>query len=364
MQRSVAVNVPDLILLDVKLPNIDGYEVCRGLKSEEYSRKTPVIFITAYGELSEKAKGFKAGGIDCITKPYEPKEVLAKVRTHLRLCELAESEERLRTLLNNAADAIFLHDLQGQITYVNQNACDSLGYSRGELLQMNVADIDTEFISHDHVKEYWKEAEFGQPVTLEGIHKRKDCSVFPVEVRLRLLHTAGKESIIATARNVTDRKEVEKKLLEERKQLISMFDSMDEVVYVADRENYDMLYMNAVARKNWGDGTGRKCYKVLQNRKTPCPFCSNDKIFDKNVGKTYTWEFQNQINHRWYRCIDRAINWPDGRLVRFEMAVDINESKLKDEELAKYREQLEELVERRTIELADAKEQAEAANLA
>ncbi len=88
--RSVAAEAPGLILLDVKMPDMDGYEVCRRLKADEHSRKIPVIFISALGETTEKVEGFKAGGVDYITKPFNPEEVLARVGTHLRLWELTE----------------------------------------------------------------------------------------------------------------------------------------------------------------------------------------------------------------------------------------------------------------------------------
>ncbi len=92
--RSVATKVPDLILLDVKIPDLDGYEICRRLKSDEQSRKVPVIFISALGETAEKVEGFQAGGVDYITKPFEAEEVLARVGTHLRLRELTEHLEQ------------------------------------------------------------------------------------------------------------------------------------------------------------------------------------------------------------------------------------------------------------------------------
>ena len=113
----------------------------------------------------------------------------------------------------------------------------------------------------------------------------------------------------------------------ERKQMLSMFDGMDEVIYVADPQSYELLYMNAPARKSWGDSTGQPCYRALQNRDAPCPFCTNDRIFGEKAGQTYIWELQNVINKRWYRCIDRAIRWSDGRMVRFELAIDIHDRK-------------------------------------
>ena len=92
--RSAEVKVPDLILLDVNMPGIDGYEVCRRLKTNERTRDIPVIFISAYEETVRKIEGFNAGGIDYITKPFEAEEVLARIRTQLRLRELTEHLEQ------------------------------------------------------------------------------------------------------------------------------------------------------------------------------------------------------------------------------------------------------------------------------
>jgi len=83
--RSLAVEVPDLILLDVRMPEPDGFEVCRRIKSNPRTAEIPVIFISAMEEISDKVKGFDVGGVDYITKPFQPDEVLARVHTHLKL---------------------------------------------------------------------------------------------------------------------------------------------------------------------------------------------------------------------------------------------------------------------------------------
>jgi DNA-binding NtrC family response regulator len=76
---------PALILLDVKMPGMDGFEVCRRLKQDERTRDVPVIFISALHEVEDKLRGFEVGGVDYITKPFQEQEVLARVRTHLEL---------------------------------------------------------------------------------------------------------------------------------------------------------------------------------------------------------------------------------------------------------------------------------------
>lgn len=83
--RSVAAKPPDLILLDVKMPDMDGYEVCRRLKAQDFSKKIPVIFISALNELDSRVKGFNVGGVDFIAKPFDAADVLARVKIHLDL---------------------------------------------------------------------------------------------------------------------------------------------------------------------------------------------------------------------------------------------------------------------------------------
>ena len=91
--KSVTVEMPDLILMDVKMPEMDGFETCFRLKSDERSRKIPVIFISALDEAIDKIKGFEAGGVDYITKPFQQADVLARVETHLSLRRLQKQLE-------------------------------------------------------------------------------------------------------------------------------------------------------------------------------------------------------------------------------------------------------------------------------
>jgi len=120
---------------------------------------------------------------------------------------------------------------------------------------------------------------------------------------------------------------------QELERLRALFDGIDEVIYVADPETYEVLFVNKKIEGMFGKHIiGRKCYAVFQNLTKPCPFCTNKHIFGKNLGRTYTWEFQNQRNQQWYKCIDKAIKWNGGKHVRYEMAIDItNQKKMKAE---------------------------------
>lgn len=95
----IGQNKPDLILLDIMMPGINGYEVCRKLKEQEDTKDIPVIFITALSDTLNVVKGFEVGGVDYIVKPFEEMEVLARVRTQLSLQKLVtEKNELIREL--------------------------------------------------------------------------------------------------------------------------------------------------------------------------------------------------------------------------------------------------------------------------
>jgi signal transduction histidine kinase len=108
---------PDLILLDVMMPGMDGFETCRRLKSRESTRDIPVLFMTALNETADKVKAFAAGGVDYITKPIEHEEALARVRTHLALRRLRrELEEQL--VLKDRFMRIAGHDLRSPLCLI------------------------------------------------------------------------------------------------------------------------------------------------------------------------------------------------------------------------------------------------------
>ncbi|MDZ8188920.1 MAG: response regulator [Nostoc sp. ChiSLP02] len=153
---------PDLILLDILMPGMDGFETCRLLKKSELTREIPVIFMTALSETVDKVKGFDLGAVDYLTKPLQHQEVLARVQLHLKLRTLTktlqeqnlrlESEiaERLRVeekireqaaLLDITSDAILVRDFGNQIRYWNQGAENLYGWKASEVLGMNVNHI-------------------------------------------------------------------------------------------------------------------------------------------------------------------------------------------------------------------------------
>lgn len=129
----------------------------------------------------------------------------------------------------------------------------------------------------------------------------------------------------------------------EYQQIISIFNSLDELIYVVDPETYEILYTNPVLKRTFGNVIGTRCYNAFQNLDKPCSFCTNKYIFGPHARRVYIWEFQNKSNKRWYRCIDRALTWVDGRKVRFELAIDITDKKLIEESLRRSEQKYKDL---------------------
>ena len=114
-------NPPDLILLDIMMPGISGYEVCEQLQSDEKTKDIPILFVTAMSETEDETKGLEMGAVDYITKPISPPIVIARVKTHLRLKEANDVLKQQNALLiENASlkedvERITRHDLKSPL---------------------------------------------------------------------------------------------------------------------------------------------------------------------------------------------------------------------------------------------------------
>jgi len=120
--QAAAAEPPDLILLDISMPEMDGFEVCAKLKEDPRLREIPVIFLTARTEVEDKVRSFEVGGVDYVTKPFQFAEVNARVRTHLELRrqkrELQDSYEKLTELqvLRDSLVHMLVHDLRSPLS--------------------------------------------------------------------------------------------------------------------------------------------------------------------------------------------------------------------------------------------------------
>lgn len=164
--RAAQTILPDLILLDVRMPDLDGYEVCRQLKTTPETEAIPVIFLSALNETVDKVKGFIAGGVDFISKPFQVQEVLVRVKTHLTLKHLQENlrqqnqtllaeiekckqieqelfaeKELAQVTLHSIGDGVITTDQWGHIKYLNPVAEKLTGWTITEVKGLRLTEI-------------------------------------------------------------------------------------------------------------------------------------------------------------------------------------------------------------------------------
>jgi len=142
---------PDLILLDIMMPGMDGLEVCRQLKNDERTAHIPVLFISAINETPDKVKAFTLGAVDYISKPFQADEVLARVKTHLTLSLLQRQLEKKNAELKKAFDEIKI--LQGVLPICS--VCKKIRNDDGywQQLEVYIRDHSEPMFSHSLCRE-------------------------------------------------------------------------------------------------------------------------------------------------------------------------------------------------------------------
>ena len=139
---------PDLVVLDVVLPDIDGFTICKKIKSDPELKGTFVVLVSGVKISSDyQAQGLESLADSYIQRPFATREFIARIESIIRIQKtekaLRESEEKFKTIFDNAKDAIYIHDFKGNFLEVNETAFKLLGYSKEELLNMSPKEIDS-----------------------------------------------------------------------------------------------------------------------------------------------------------------------------------------------------------------------------
>ncbi|MEW6288615.1 MAG: PAS domain S-box protein [Thermodesulfobacteriota bacterium] len=188
------------------------------------------------------------------------------------------SEKKFRTLLNRATDAIFVCDVDSHFIDVNKEACMSLGYSREELLRMTVADIDPAFSVADDTRNLWDKLSFEHTVMIESMHRRKDGSLFPVEIHIGKLVVDGRPVILGIARNISERRQAELAMEQSAMEWAAAMDAMDDAIYLVDpsrRLKCANKSFYRLARSTPEKAIGRHITEIMHagGESAPCQVC-------------------------------------------------------------------------------------------
>ncbi len=230
--------LPDTILLDIAMPEMDGYEVCKSLKANKQTHHIPIIMMTAvYLDSSSRIKGLEIGADAFLAQPIDEAELAAQIKAMLRIKkaedllrqekdllqdlvqekvqELQQSEEKYRNVMEYASDGIFIFNTHGQHLDVNQKGCDMTGYSRKAILKMSIEDI----IHENSLAETSLQLDpliEGKHLIIERQLKHKEGKTVYTEISSKKLPDGR---ILGIMRDITEKKRAEEERLQLERQL-------------------------------------------------------------------------------------------------------------------------------------------------
>lgn len=370
--KTVKIKPPDVILLDIKMPEMDGYEVCQALKADPDLCDIPVIFVSALDEVFDKVKAFESGGVDYITKPFHLEEVLARLENQLtiqrqkkalkeEIIKRQESETKFANIFHHSPDPVWISTLpEGRFVNVNDRLCQFLGATREELLDKTCLELGI----WDNVQDlnYFQQTLIQQGIiqNFEVIIHTKSREVKNVLLSAKTEKMNGEIYIIGVVQDITTLKLTEKILAEQRRMLSTLISNLPGMVYRRlNDENWTMKFVSEGCKLVTGYDSSE-----LQNNQV---ISYGDLIYPEDKDSVRI-KFQQSLETKTpykneYRIIDNEgkIRWvyeqaegnytPDGTLLTIEGFIQ----NISEQRTALYERQLAEFA------LAEAKSAAETA---
>ncbi len=270
---------PDVILLDIMMPQMNGFEVCVELKADPKLAHIPVIFISALNDADQIAQGFEVGAVDYIARPFNANEVVMRVKNHLQLSQLqqelrqhnadltAEIEERRRIelrlrQLSQAVEqspvSVVMTDPNGCIEYVNPKFIQITGYTQAEILGQNARVLKSGQAPAETFAKLWQTITTGLVWQGELLNKKKNGDFFWEETRISPIFNADGHIInyVAVKEDVTEKKQTERALQESEARYRLMVENQAEGISEVDI-NEQFTFANPAAERFFGVSSGQ-----------------------------------------------------------------------------------------------------------
>jgi diguanylate cyclase (GGDEF)-like protein/PAS domain S-box-containing protein len=262
---------------------------------------------------------------------------------------LKESENRYRTLFDNASDAIFIHDLKGNFLEVNQIACKKLGYQREELLKLTPMDIDApEYASL--VPERMQEIRKHGHAFIETAHVRRDGTSIPIELSSRIIEYSGKPAILSIARDITERKRVEEKIKKISEEQAILLGTVPAMIFWIDKDG-KFIRVNAafaaVLRKSPDDIKGKSIFDFYPEALAQKFQKDNENVMKSGKLKRHIEELVETPDRVMWVSTDKIpYKNESGKIIGIiGISIDITERKTAEEALRESEEKFRSLAE-------------------
>jgi len=346
---------PELVLLDVKMPGMDGFEVCRQIKANEKASGIPVLFLSALDETADKVKGFNAGGLDFISKPFQAEEVLARVDTHLALSRLTKNLEeqisertaeikQFKHIVESTNNPIGLVDRNFVYQYLNEPYCQAFKKSINEIIGHSVTELFGRNFFETVMEPHYKKCFAGENVNYQewfdfpGWGRRyMDARYYPFR------GADGRVTAVVTnVHDITDIKELDVKLKASEERFRTFMDHNPASIYIKD-ENDIHVYANPAAFKDANkkpeEFIGATTRDLWPPKIADRLIELDRKVLYEDIPRTTEeWGDEQTGETKWRRDIKFPIKLESGKKLLGGIALDITEVKRAEQTLA---EQLE-----------------------
>jgi PAS domain S-box-containing protein len=383
---SALMHPPALILLDVTMPEMDGFEVCRRLKQDERTRDIPIIFISALQDVQDRIRGFEAGGVDFISKPFQAPEVLARVRTHMELrnmqlnleeiisertaeleneinerkqaeVKIRQSEEKFKGVFNSMMDVFSRADLEGKCLLISPSVFDVVGYRPEEIMGRNYGEFYAR--SKDWELLNKRLLETGGIQNIESEVVKKDGTRIIISSNAKVIHDgSGKPvGIESVFRDITERRQDEEKLKSSEEKFRTLIRNIPDVTWTTDREgNTSFISDNILKIYGYSPERIYANPKELWFERIHPDDVENVKrafvlLFEANDSR-YDIEYRTKRKDgQWIWLRDRSIATYEKCGVTYADGIlsDITDRKTADEQLKQYQQRLRALASQLTL---------------
>lgn len=378
--KAASNETPDLVILDILMPGMDGFEVCRRLKADAATAEVPVIFIGAHDEIVDTAKAFEVGGMDYITRPFNPEVMLARVQTllNIRRMQIAlarqnsqlqreiaarkaseekahESEMRCRSILEASPDPIVIYDSEGKTRYVNPAFERLYGWTSEELLDRRI-----DFVPEDEqevTRKAWQQTLAGENIRLETKRLNKNGELLDIELRTVFIkNSEGRPSagIVTLLRDVTERNQAITRLKESEEKFRNLFESAPEgiVITTVDGEilSFNKAFMQLYKISDPDAVAGRNVKRLYMNPQKDRPAVLA-QLQEKGQLENVELDFKDALGNPFKASLSLRMIKYEQKSCILTILRDITAIKKMEAKLKSYTENLEQRVAERTTQL-------------
>lgn len=345
---------PDTILLDVKMPDMDGFETCRRLKYDERTKHIPVIMITAIKTDSQsRIKGLEIGADAFLAKPIDPYELVSQLNVALRIKKaedalreerdalehlveerteaLRNREEYFRSLVESTSDWIWATDAEGRYMYASPQVEDFLGYKSEEIMGKTPFDFMPPKEAA-RVKNIFQEfSNARRPFKgIENLNIGKNGGTVVLETSgVPIFDEAGNfDGYHGVDRDITERKITEEALKTSEAKYRSMMEAMVDPAYICSKD-FRVEYMNPAMINRLGrDATGERCHSAMHELDGKCPWCVHEKVMG---GESVRVEIVSPKDNKTFHVSNSPLSNTPGSISKLTVFRDITEIKKMEE---------------------------------